>query len=146
MTRSVLPFRAIDLAALQVQPAQQGELGWDSGRYGVLDLGRELEAAGNGFTLRLDEKVVFCGGAQERHVGYATLWALFSIDKPKVPVWLTRTVRGFVAELPHRRVDAMVAASHIGACGWARLIGLREECLLREACDDGGDMIVFRRV
>lgn len=144
--RSVAPFRAADLAEIEVQPSQIGELHWDW----AIDTGRELEAGGNAFSLRDcgpdgHARVVFCGGAMERHSGYATLWSVFSIHRPRVPLFLTRAVRGFIAGLPHRRVDAMVAAGNIGACGWARLIGLREECVLRAAADDGGDMLVFVR-
>lgn len=141
----VARFRADHLAGFEVQPAQMGERAWDA----MIDAGQQFEAAGNAFTMsdlhRGLWRPVFCGGAMERHPEYATLWAMFSIHRPRVPVWLTRRVRAFVAALPHRRTDTMVRADNIGALGWARLIGLREECVLRAACEDGGDMVVMVR-
>lgn len=138
-------FQASHLTALELQATQASEREWDS----LLTAVRQFEEAGNAFTL-LDLhagmwRPLFCGGALERHPGYATLWGMFSVHKPRVPVQLTRGVRTFVAGLPHRRVDAMVAAWNVPALGWARLIGLREECLLRAVNPDGSDMVVFVR-
>lgn len=138
----VTPFRAADLAAIDLQDSQRGETQWRRWP----EIGAAWEAAGNAFTWRADDgRVLFCGGAIEHHPGYASLWGAFSMHRPRVPVWLTRTVRRFVAELPHRRVDATVSIANERACGWLHLIGLEFDARLAEVGADGSDVLIYRR-
>lgn len=138
-------FRPEDLLLLEPQAAQL----MDIPEARRLEFGAQFAAEGSAFTLwdmtPRGLRPIFCGGALRRYPTYATLWALFSIHKPRVPVHLTRTVRRYVAGLTEARVDAQVAADNRGACGWARLIGLVEETRLRAAMPDGGDMVIFVR-
>lgn len=102
--------------------------------------------AGNAFAARdALGRVVFCGGAIVHHSGYASLWGRFSEDRPRVPVFITRAVRRFVAGLPYARVDASAVASDEHACGWLELIGLQFEACLRGAGSDGGDLMIYAR-
>lgn len=138
-------FEPEDLLRLIPQEAQVRDLAPAQ----RLDFGWKFKDGGSAFTIWDDTPEglapIFCGGALRMHEHYAQLWALFSRHKPKVPVRLTRIVRRFVAEQRERRVDAQVAASNSGACGWARLIGLEQEARLCGAAPDGGDLLVFVR-
>lgn len=144
MSGMVEPFRAGHLLELHLQETQAGETRWRA----FSEAGRQREAAGRGWTLRDADsgRVLFCGGAMEQHDGYASLWGFFARDRAHVTLWLTRTIRRFVAELPHHRVDAWVEASNENACEWLRLIGLRIEGTMRGAAADGGDLLVYSRI
>lgn len=142
MTQAVARFASADLAELALQPAQESELRW----FEMREAGKMYEAAGQAFTLRQRGRVVFCGGAIERHPNYATLWALFGeeLDFAAARFLLGRT-RSFIAGLPHRRVDALVE-DRAAAIKWALRLGLRAEARLEAATLAGEDMIVFRRI
>lgn len=138
-------FEPEDLLLLEPQHSQLRDLP-EAQR---LDYGWRFKDSGSAFTLWGETpegtRPVFCGGALRQHRDYAQLWALFSRHKSRVPMALTRIVRRYVAQLGERRVEAQVAGSERGACGWARLIGLEEECRLQGAAPDGGDLVVFVR-
>lgn len=114
-----------------------------------LEYGFQLADGGSAFTIwdmtPSGLRPVFCGGALRRYPTYASLWALFSVHKSRVPVHVTRATRRFVERLTETRVDAQVALDNRGACGWARLIGMEQETVLRGAMPDGGDMAIFVR-
>lgn len=139
----VTPFRAADVAALQLQASQLTDLRWHEAR----DMGETLASApGVAFTVRdADGRVIFCGGAQERHANYATLWALFAEGKRAGMIFLWRRTRHFVAQLPYRRVDALVEADDARAIVFARAIGLREEHRMAGASPRGGAIAIFSR-
>jgi hypothetical protein len=133
------------LLLLEPQASQVNDLPRDK----RLEYGFQFAEGGSAFTLwdhtSAGVQPIVCCGALRRHPGYATLWALFSVHKPRVPIHLTRTVRDYVASLRERRIDAQVAAGNRGAMGWAKLIGLDEETRLRGAMPDGDDMVIFIR-
>lgn len=136
-------FEPEDLLRLQPQQAQLQDIP-EAQR---LEYGWQFKEQGSAFTLWDDTadgmRPIFCGGALHRHAEYAALWGLFSIHKPKVPSFLTRTVRHFVSTLRHARVDTQVSADNPGALGWARLIGLEEEARLHGAMPNGADMVIM---
>lgn len=140
---TVAPFRAQDVAALQLQTSQLVDLRWHEAR----DMGETLASApGRAFTVRdAAGRVIFCGGAQDRHADYATLWALFAQGKREGMIFLWRRTRHFVASLPHARVDALVEADDARAIVFARAIGLREEHRMPGASPNGGAIAIFSR-
>lgn len=149
---SALPLRCLRAEIFQpedlllIEPSVRQLL--DIPRDQRLDYGHRFAAGGSAFTLWRtgpEPVVLACCGALRMHRQYAQLWALFSRHLPRVPVAMTRIVQRYVAGLTEARIDAQVAASDGGACGWARLIGLAEETRLPGAMPDGGDMVIFRR-
>lgn len=139
---TVTPFKAADAFALVLQPAQLLDVPWHDRQR----LARSFEEAGQAFTARLDDgRVIFCGGAVERHAGYASLWAMFAAGKRAAAFRLLAMTRRFIAELPHARVDAMVEDVP-AARRWAELAGLSHETTLAEAAPSGRDMLVYRRI
>lgn len=142
MSFKVEPFRADHLAELKVQSAQMTDLHWQE----THKLGRELGAGYRQFTVRdAAGRVIFCGGAMERHANYASLWALFADEKREGLTFLWRRTRRFIEGLPHRRVDALVPAGHLPAQRFAKHVGLVSEACMRAAAPDGGDMLIFVR-
>ncbi|WP_225205089.1 hypothetical protein [Novosphingobium huizhouense] len=136
------PFMAEHALELVLQPAQLAELDW----HGRQAAAASFAQAGNAFTVRdADGRIIFCGGAVERHARYASLWGLFALDKGAAVHRLLTASRRFIAALPHARVDALVDAGNAGARKWARHIGLELETRLADAAPDGGDMLVYRR-
>lgn len=150
-------FAAADAFELILQPAQADELD----AFDRHLLARAFEEAGQAFTVRLydgsqieydDERrgydagrVIFCGGAVQRGAHYASLWAMFAVGKGRATHRLLGMTRRFIAELPHRRVDAMVEDLP-AARRWAALAGLTLETTLGEAAPSGRDMLVYRRM
>lgn len=140
MTRLIAKiFEPEDFLLLEPQEAQL----LDIPQAQRLEYGWQFKEGGSAFTLWEGARPIVCCGALRRHPGYVQLWALFSRHKSRVPVQLTRIVRRYIASLSEAVVEAQVAASNGGACGWARLIGLEEETRLRARMPDGSDMVVF---
>lgn len=135
-------FAPEDLLLIKPQAAQLRDIARDK----RLEYGHQFAATGSAFTLWLHEPVpvpLFCGGHVRQHTGYASLWGIFAERHREARLFIARTIRRYVADLSHERIDAQVASSNEAACGWARLIGLVEETRLRAAMPDGSDMIYF---
>jgi ribosomal protein S18 acetylase RimI-like enzyme len=141
MSLALSPFKAADAFELILQPAQRAEIGWHDRQR----LARAFEDAGNAFTVRQKGRVIFCGGAAERHEGYASLWGMFALEKRAATFRLLAMTRRFIADLPHGRVDAMVEDVP-AARRWAELLGLTHETTLESAAASGRDMLVYRRM
>ncbi len=146
MSLRVRPFHAADMAAIEARHNHVGALEPEH----RAALFAAYEQAGGSFTLwehreDADPRVLFCGGAVAIHTGHATVWAALSVHLPRVPMYLTRRARRFVAELPQRRVDAFVQSGNAEVCGWARLLGLTPEAKLRAFWPDGSDADVYYR-
>lgn len=142
MTARLEPFRPAHAMELMLQPSQVKEFDWHDKRR----VAEQFFNAGNAFTFRdADGRVLFCGGAVERHPGYANLWGMFALGKGAKALKLRRMTRQFIAKLPHGRVDAFVP-DEPRARRWAELVGLTEETRLAGAAPDGGDLLVYRRM
>lgn len=139
----VAPFSPNDLLEIDVQPAQRGE----NYRVSLYEMGKAQSASGMAFTARDAEtgRILICGGASEWHKEHASLWAVFADAKGGNMQLITRRVRSFINQLPHRRVDAMIHSDFGAAARWAKIIGLSHEATLAEAMPDGGNAMIFRR-
>lgn len=139
---TVSPMIPGDLIELDLQDDQLGERQWHS-------VQSELAALVHGyraFTVRDGAgRVIFCGGAVEKHAGYATLWAMFGKDKRNGLVFIHRRTRQFLESLPHARVDTFVEGRLPRAADFVQRLGMKREATLRGAAPDGGSMIIFVR-
>lgn len=136
------PFKPAHALEIMLQPAQISEFSWHDKRA----VAEQFFNAGNAFTFRSgDGRVLFCGGAVERHPGYANLWGMFALHKGSAMVKLQRMTCRFIRSLPHKRVDAFVADMP-AARRWAELVGLTHETVLAGAAPDGGNLLVYRRI
>lgn len=136
-------FRPEHAEAMAISQIGARDLEWHDRRKILQAYADGLE----GFTVRDgDGRVLFCGGHVERHPQYATLWAVYAEGiGPRSWGWLLERTRRYILELPHRRVDAMVAPG-TAAGRWAKRCGLRPETTLMAAAPDGGDMLIYRRM
>lgn len=136
-------FNPEDLLLIEPQDSQLLDIPADK----RLEYGWQFAEGGSAFTIWGETpaglRPIFCAGALRRHPGYVELWAVFSRYRNRVPMFVTRATRNYIASLTERRISTQVAASNRGACGWARLVGLEEETRLRHAMPDGSDMIIF---
>lgn len=139
----VAPFSPNDLLEIDVQPAQRSE----DYRVSLYEMGKAQSASGMAFTARDAEtgRILICGGASEWHKQHASLWAVLATSKSGNMQLITRRVRAFIDQLPHRRVDAMIHSDFAAAKRWAHIIGLFHEATLADAMPDGGDALIFRR-
>lgn len=141
---SVERFEAQHAIDLQLQASQLAELGWHDRKA----LAATYADAGNAFTIKdKNGRPIFCGGAFEQHVQYARLWAMFAegISRGDYGRILQRT-RAFIAGLPHRRLDALLADGNPALVRWAEGCGLFYETRLGAASPDGTDVLIFRRI
>lgn len=103
----------------------------------------------SGFTARraATGEILFCGGYHELHTQRARMWAVYgeSLTRREWGALLERTWR-YIAELPHRRVEAEVDAREAMHLRWAERIGLRQEGEMCAAAPDGGDMLMMVRI
>lgn len=141
----VEPFQPAHVCEIALSEAGRHDMDWHDRRR----LHSQFGEAYRGFTFRDGEtgRVLFCGGAIERHPQYASLWGLYAEDVTiRQWAWILVRHRRFVEDLPHRRVDAMIEASLPQSRRWAKALGLREEAALIDAAPDGGAMLIYRRI
>ncbi len=145
MSYTVAPFDPADLAAITANALGLRELAWHDRRR----LEAQAQGLVCGFTVRdgASGTILFCGGAAEAHPQYARLWAVYAdgLGRKAWAFLLDRTI-GFIAALPHRRVDTLVDARAPMALRWAEACGLAREGLMRAAAPDGGDMVIMMRI
>lgn len=102
-----------------------------------------------GFTARrvATGEILFCGGYHELHTQRARMWAVYGdgLTRREWGALLERT-RRFIANLPHRRVEAEVDANEPMHVRWAERSGLPFEAQLVGAAPDGGDMLMMARI
>lgn len=139
----VEPFQPEHLLEIEAQPAQSDKLD----AYQLMELGRAQSARGLTFTARdaATDRILICGGAAFVNDNYASLWAVLSLGKGTNMQLVTRRVRAFIRDLPHRRVDTTIHSDFAAAIRWAGMIGLAYETKLSQAMPDGGDALIFRR-
>jgi hypothetical protein len=130
---SISPFRAGDVGELKLQPAQARWAGrLEAGTLAVLE-------AGLSWTVRADERVIAIGGVLDRGEGRGEAWALLSTAAGRRLARLTRTVRRAFVVMPFRRIEAVTAEGFAPAARWARMLGFRDEGVMRAWRQDGGD-------
>ncbi|MDO9337917.1 MAG: hypothetical protein Q7T61_16090 [Caulobacter sp.] len=140
----VEPFRAEDLEALTLQPAQAAWRGRIDG-----ETGAALAASGLAWTLwdsgrdagRDSGRVIGCGGVIDRGGGRGEAWALLAQDAGAGMLAATRAVRRYFETAPFRRIEAVTAVDFAPAARWTRLLGFKSEGRMRAFCDDGGDAV-----
>lgn len=138
----IAPFRAGDLALLDLQKAQASfsELIADP-QYGV-----SIERAGQSYTVWVDGAPILCAGLIPLWQDRATAWALVSMHAGRHFFSIHRAVRGFLKQAPYRRIEATVQAGFPEAWRWIQLLGFEHEGLMRAYAPDGSDHHLFARV
>lgn len=137
------PFKAEDMALMNVQPSQQLPEFADP-----LDLGRMLGTGGNCFTIRNDDhSILFCGGSQKVHDQYENIWAVFAdgLRRQEKLAIAKRAVR-WLSLSNARRIEAQIRIDDTPAIRFAFWLGMEREGLKRAAAIDGCDMLVFVKI
>lgn len=136
-------FKPEHLERLQLQPAQ-AYFAREFSQPGYAS----LLAQGPAFTALDGEVVLGCGGAAELWPGRACVWSLLSESAGPHMMAITRAVRGFILQLPHRRIEALVDCDFEAGHRWARLLGFKCETPLgmRSFTPDGRDVCLYARV
>lgn len=135
-----VPFKAIHLAVLAVQPAQRWMLPY-------IDDPAALEGE-HAYTLVRDGWPIVCCGAAPLWPGRAYAWCFLSerIDAalfPQVQKWAKR----FLAELPFRRIEAACDPDWAPGHRWLRSLGFTLETPRAEGFEvDGRAAALYAKV
>ena len=134
MKVEVVPFQAVHLATLVLQPAQAAWRGRIDDQAGAA-----LETSGGAWSLLRAGEVVGCGGVIDRGGGRGEAWALLAQDAGPAMLAATRVVGRYFRTAPFRRIEAVTAVDFAPAARWTRLLGFDWEGRMRAFCDGGGD-------
>jgi hypothetical protein len=136
-------FRPEHLDRLQLQPAQAYfEQQFSQPGYA------SMLSNGPAFTALDGDVVLGCGGAAELWGDRACVWSLLSDRAGPHMMAITRAVRGFILQLPYRRIEALVDREFEAGHRWARLLGFECETPggMRRFTPDGRDVSLYARV
>lgn len=136
------PFVARDMAIIDMQPSQALPDAADKQQ-----LGRQLSASGDCFTISDDRRILFCGGAQKVHDQYIQIWAVFARDLSAAEkIAVAKRARRWFAFSRCRRIEAQVRADDIPARRFAEWLGMERESRSRAAAFDGSDMLILAKI
>lgn len=135
-------FKASHAHALNLQPAQAAERQFFTAAHLA-----KLERL-HSFTASVEGKPVMCFGWLELFPHRAVIWALLDKDAGAHMTALTRIGKRLVKTLPHRRIEAEVAAEFDAGRRWMDLIGLTCETPepLRGYNAHGSDAYIYSKV
>lgn len=137
-------LRPEDLLAIRVQRAQRSPF-----MRGLrAEHAENLSAQGEGRTVRDSESglILFCGGYLPLHAGRALLWAVLASEAAPRLHGLTKTVRGFLDAIPHRRLETSVRSDFPPGHRWARLLGFECEGVMRAFGEEGENHHLYARI
>jgi hypothetical protein len=141
------PMLAGDAVLLDMQPAQQLELGIEHPCY-TLDEGEEL-AAHEAWTAYRGSRIVGIAGFKEMFCegsGHALAWATLSAEIGADHLAITRFARFQLEHAPYHRIEAIVDADNRRAVKWATLVGLHAAHVLGKYGPQAKPHILFERV
>lgn len=79
------------------------------------------------FTIKYNDKIVFCGGVHEYYPGRGEAWAVVHKDCRRVFLAIHRVVKRFLLACTVRRVEAVVDCSFKEGHRWASMLGFQLE-------------------
>lgn len=141
------PFVSEDAKVLQAQAKQEaefealkmyGEEGW-----------RQIESHGRAFTGFCRERMLGVAGFNEY---WPSRWAAWSVLSHSVNrrdmLWIHRTVRQVIADVPHRvrRLELTVLSDFHPAHHWAEMLGFKAESEMRTYDQLGRDHVMYVRL
>lgn len=135
-----------DLPALVLQASQIGQLGVFAPAHDRLH-GAELVAAGPAWTAIDGEgRVLICAGfAEVFGQAQATAWAMLG-GVGRAHVAVRRFMLARLAELPYRRIEAIVNAGIPAHSRWVELLGFERSALLRAWGPLSADHLLYERI
>ena len=138
----IIPFKADHALALDLQEAQIGE----AALFTAENLA-SLEVR-NSYSVEHEGKLLCCFGWVVPHKGRALLWCVFDKNAGRHMVVLHRIAKEVIRMIPHRRVEAEVAANFPSGIRWMEMLGLKCETPtpLKAYRVDGGDAYIFAKV
>lgn len=92
------------------------------------------------------DEVLGCAGVYEVWEGRALAWALIGKTSGRHFKAIHRAVAGFLAQAKWRRIEMVVDAQFDAGIRWARLLGMKQEGLMRAYGPDGKDYYLFAKV
>lgn len=136
------PFRARHIEAMNIQDDQE----WVTRVYGQAEL-RLLENP-NAYTLYQDGVPIVCCGAFALSKVRGTCWAIMS---SRITPHLFREVHAlgkqFLASLPFKRLEAVVATDFAAGHRWVKTLGFQLEAPCMRAYElDGTDCALYAKV
>lgn len=90
--------------------------------------------------------VLGCYGAQAIWAGRAVVWTLLSDQSQRYMLTFHRIAKGFLAQLPVRRVEAYVASGFEQGVHWVDMLGFEYEGCMRGFFPNGEDAQLYARV
>ncbi|MBD3732509.1 MAG: hypothetical protein IE934_07330 [Sphingopyxis sp.] len=133
-------FHPDDIAALDVQPEQAGDIGLAQGQIMV------MAAGGPSFTALRDGRPIACAGLYENHAKWATAWAALSRLSPAELLAITRPCLRAIEASGYRRIDCLVRRGFPAARQWAWMLGFAQEGTMFGVWPDGSDALIFARI
>jgi RimJ/RimL family protein N-acetyltransferase len=124
----IVPYAPHHLHQLALQPHQQ-HLGPALRAHGWAE---QVSEAGPCWTALIDGEPIACAGFQECWEGRAIAWAILGETAGRHMRTLTRAVRRALACHPAERIEAQALVDFAPAARWARLLGFKEETVLRK--------------
>jgi hypothetical protein len=124
----IVPYAPHHLHQLALQPHQQ-HLGPALRAHGWAE---QVSDAGPCWTALIDGEPIACAGFQECWEGRAIAWAILGETAGRHMRTLTRAVRRALACHPAERIEAQALVDFAPAARWARLLGFKEETVLRK--------------
>ena len=106
-----------------------------------------LAAAGPSWAVHLDGKLVAVGGHTPAWPGRTIIWGYLGQDCGPALTVMTREVRRQLAvlEIEFPRIEAYAERNHLEGHRWLKLLGLRQEGMMRKFCH-GADYALYSRV
>lgn len=90
--------------------------------------------------------VLMCCGVIPFHSQRVHAWTLLSVRASRHMPSLVKTVKGFMDELPHRRIEMTIRVGFDMGVKWARILGFTPEAIMRAYLENGDDCILYARI
>lgn len=141
MTYEVIGFKPEHLKELSEQESMKY-----LSEYMASDCAEKLAEAGNSYTIKANDRVVFCGGAIVYWEGRAEVWSIIDRDCREHFYAIHKATKRFLEVLSMRRVEATVDHGFEQGHRWVRTLGFQLETpCMKGYRPNGGDCAMYVR-